>query len=221
MLFGRERESKAPSESGSATATPTPRNRAREPPFKLSLFSAFRTSRNVNNATTNSATSGSAKGSSLGSTPPSLHCGADRAGGGAKLVTTIKTHAGRESETGEVLLEWEAPSPARKWQSRTPPPLSKLKKSFSSLFNASYSSSSSTPSSPKSPSPFSLFKSPILSTRVRVLSFCVVCLQFLPFHVFSLRTPSKMRRMRSSEKTNSAMCGCDIGRVGVRNVEKT
>ncbi|KAF3327147.1 hypothetical protein FCM35_KLT07265 [Carex littledalei] len=171
MLFGREkeRETKAPSENGGASVSPAPRNRDREPPLKLSIFSAFRTSHNTSNTnnTTIIATSSTTGESNSGSTPPSLHCRTDSASSGTKSETRIKTNAGRgsesESERGEVLLEWEAPSPARKWKSRTPPPLSKLKKSFSSLFQ----SPSSTPSSPKSPSPFSLFKSSLLSTRSR------------------------------------------------------
>ncbi|KAJ4771854.1 Zinc finger (C3HC4-type RING finger) family protein [Rhynchospora pubera] len=168
MLFGRDKdkESKAPSENGGASicSTPRSRNRDRELPLKLNLFSAFRTSSHhttntTKHASSTAATSINTKESNLGSTPSSLHC----------HMSSIKTHVGCESESaserGDVLLEWEAPSPVKKWRSRTPPPLSKLKKSFSSLFQSSYSSSSSTPSSPKSPSPFSLFKSSVLSSK--------------------------------------------------------
>ncbi|KAJ3684447.1 hypothetical protein LUZ61_013611 [Rhynchospora tenuis] len=165
MLFGRDKdkESKAPSENGGASICSTPRNRDKELPHKLNLFSAFRTSSHHTNTSKHgshtSATSINTKESNLGSTPSSLRC----------HTRSIKTHVGCESECGsergEVLLEWEAQSPVKKWRSRTPPPLSKLKKSFSSLFQSSYSSSSSTPSSPKSPSPFSLFKSSVLSSK--------------------------------------------------------
>jgi hypothetical protein len=176
MLFGRERETKAPSESGAASVTSTPRNRDTEFPSKLSLFSAFRTSHNSTSNTNNtistiaSSSSRSNRESNSGSTPLSLlRCRIDRGSGDTKSERIIRTDARHESESGskrgEVLLEWEAPSPAQKWRSHTPQPLSKLKKSFSSFFQ----SPSSTPSSPKSPSPFSLFKSSRLSARVRML----------------------------------------------------
>lgn len=195
MLFGRERETKAPSESGGASVTSTPRNRDGEPPPKLSLFSAFRSN------TTTIATSSSGNNnteSNLRSTPPSqLHCPIDRGSGDTESETSIKTNAGQESESGsgsqrrEVLLEWEVPSPARKWQSRTPPPLSKLKKSFSSLFQ----SPSSTPSSPKSPSPFSLFKSSLLSSRVRIpilfSSVFVIIISCIPLRITILQNKDK------------------------------
>lgn len=192
MLFGREKETKAPSESG-ASVTSTPRNRDRELPLRLSLFSAFRTSSHNNTSNTSNNTfstiksSSSNRGSNSGSTLPSrLHCRIDRGGSGTKSERRITINAryasesGSGSERGEALLEWEAPSPARKWRSYTPPPLSKLKKGFSSLFQ----SPSSTPSSPKSPSPFSLFKSSLLSTRVCLLIvFCYVFAIFIISYV--------------------------------------
>jgi hypothetical protein len=192
MLFGRERETKAPSESAAASVTSTPRNRDRELPSKLSLFSAFRTSHNSTSNTNNTlsiiATSSTNRESNSGSTPLSLlRCRIDRGTKSERIIKTDERHENESgSERGEVLLEWEAPSPSQKWRSYTPPPLSKLKKSFASIFQ----SPSSTPSSPKTSSPFSLFKSSLLSTRVRML---VVFVMYFHHHFYTLLRSKKRR----------------------------
>ncbi|KAJ3669567.1 hypothetical protein LUZ60_011517 [Juncus effusus] len=88
-----------------------------------------------------------------------------------KIVSShLRPPSKSEVDKEEILLQWEAPSPSPVSRSCTPPPLSKLKKNLSSLFQ---SSSASTPSSPRprSPSPFSFFKSSFLSTQNR----CGIC----------------------------------------------